>query len=223
MKGTELAPTSFQIEAQQVENAVSLVLAWPVASQTDLDDLGGGLKECTARVKWLEAQRQERIGPLLEQVEEIRAEYREVESAYKKLKEAFSTRTVRYHREQREAEARARAEALAVQQTAHAAAQAGQYQAAQALQSTAYRAMAGAPLAMKTEGVHTRKTWKVEIANPVLVPREFCEPSAALALEHVRKLLGKASEAAPEAIARVVQAMGLFGISVTIEEKAVGK
>jgi hypothetical protein len=222
-KAIEKAPTKLEIEAKQVENAVALVLAWPVATQHDLDELGGGLRETTARLKFLEEERAALSRAPLDELELIRSERRGVESAYKKLKEAFSTRTVRYHQEQRAAEARARELAQTTQLQAHAAAQAGQGRTAQALQTQAYQAMSSAPPAMTTAGVHTRKDWRIEITDPAKVPREFCVPDPALVLERVRVQLGKASEVDPEIQRQIAWAWEAAGVRVILEEKAIGK
>lgn len=216
-----LSPSGFDLEASFVEKSCAVVLALPVTTQAELDDLGVGLKEAHARLTWLEGHRTARTAAPLAEVERIRAETRGAEAAYKKLKAAINARTVRYHQETREAAAVARAAALATQEQAHAAAVAGAPQAAAALQTTAFRHMQSAPVAMSTDGVHTRKEWRVRVTDAALVPRNFLVPDEAAILEAVRVALPK-----PSAVGGVVPELARTGwasngIEIYLHETAV--
>lgn len=197
--------------------------ALPVNSQADLDELAHGLKAATVRVKFLEESTQARTRPLLVEVEEIRDESRECREAWKALKQAVNDRTVRYHQEQRAAEARARALAMATQEQAHRAATAGQYQHAAALQHGAFQAMSVAPVAMTVPGTHTRRQWRTRVVDPARVPRHWCVPDEALISAEAGRALPKASDVNGVLPADVRAAWLALGVEIYLQETAVAR
>jgi hypothetical protein len=181
-------------EAVAVAAAVAAVAALPITNQAELDALGAGVKSVSSRLKEIEAWRQSYTSPLLEQVEAYRAQARPAEAAYEALKQAIKSRMLRYKQECAAAELEAREVAQAAQLQAHAAAQAGQGAQAQALQTTAFQALQGVPVAMVTAGIATVRQWAIRVTKPELVPERFKTVDEGALLAHVRATLGKASE-----------------------------
>jgi hypothetical protein len=168
-------------EGADVSAACRAIEQFPIVDQSDLDQLGAGMKEAKARLNELERQRRGLTDPLMAEVENYREWYRPVERAYDALMKAMKARTARHFEETAKAQ-------QAAQQAAGAAFQAGD-------QAKAFDTLAAAPLPAHTDGVGVRFEWTAEIVNPGMVPREYCEPSLALVRGTFRP--GQETEPAP--------------------------
>lgn len=158
----EATQLALRQEAEEAEQAVSLIAQLPIATQADVDQLGVFGQEVRNRLKDLEARRKSVTQPLNQALREVNAWFKPARQHWEACKAALNTRLLE-----------AQAQAQKAQDEALAAIQ----DAGGHVDATTLTQAHEAP--QLPEGASVRQKASYTITDPAQVPRELCSPDPA--------------------------------------------